>query len=56
MSPEFMVMEEMWNISKRDLVLKYHQSFEDLKNKISRYVRTKRFNLNVMNYLLRDVW
>ncbi len=55
-SPEFMVMEEVWNIAKRDLfVLKYYPSFADLKNKISRYFRTKRFNLNMRNYLLREV-
>ena len=55
-SPEFMVMEEVWNIAKRDLlVLKYYSSFADLKNKISAYFRTKRFNLNMRNYLLREV-
>jgi transposase len=55
-SPEFMVMEEVWNIAKRDLlVLSYYLSFADLKNKISEYFRTKRFNLNMRNYLLRDV-
>jgi len=55
-SPEFMVMEEMWNIAKQDLlVLKYYSSFADLKRNIFRYFRTKRFNLNMKNYLLRDV-
>jgi transposase len=55
-SPEFMVMEEVWNIAKRDLlVLKHYTSFSDFKNRISRYFRTKRFNLNMRNYLLRDV-
>ena len=55
-SPEFMVMEEVWNIAKRDLfVLKYYTSFADLKNRISGYFRTKRFNLNMRNYLLREV-
>ena len=55
-SPEFMVMEKVWNMVKRDLlVLKYYASFADLKNKISGYFRTKRFNLNMRNYLLRDV-
>jgi transposase len=55
-SPEFMVMEEVWKIAKHDLlVLKYYTSFADLKNKISRYFRTKRFNLDMRNYLLRDV-
>jgi hypothetical protein len=54
---EFMVVKEVWNIAKRDpLVLKYHQSFADLKIKIFGYFRTKRFNLDVRNYLLRDVW
>ena len=53
-SPEFMVMEKVWSIAKRDLlVLKYYSSFADLKNKISAYFRTKRFNLNMRNYLLR---
>ncbi len=29
-SPEFMVMEEVWNIAKRELlVLRYYQSFAD---------------------------
>ena len=33
-SPEFMVMEEVWNIAKRDLlVLKYYSSFADFKEK-----------------------
>jgi len=54
-SPEFMVMEEeVWNIAKRDLfVLPYYRLFADLKNKISEYFRTKRFNLDMRNYLLR---
>ena len=53
-SPEFMVMEEIWNMAKNDLlVLQYYSSFADFKNKISRYFRTKRFNLNMRNYLLR---
>ena len=55
-SPEFMVMEKVWNIAKRDLlVLEYYSSFADLKNKISKYFRTKRFNLDMRNYLLREV-
>ncbi len=55
-SPEFMVMEKVWNIAKQDLfVLKYYSSFTGLQNKISTYFRTKRFNLNMRNHLLRDV-
>ena len=55
-SPEFMIMEKVWSIAKQDLlVLKYYQSFADFKNKISNYFKTKRFNLNMRNYLLREV-
>ena len=55
-SPEFMILEEVWNIAKRDLLLlKYYPSFSDFKDKMSRYFRTKRFNLNMRNYLLRGV-
>ena len=49
--------EEIWNIAKRDLfVLKYYTSFADLKRRISQYFRTKRFNLDMRNYLLRDIF
>jgi transposase len=52
-SPEFMVLEEIWNIAKNDLlVLQYYSSFVDFKNKISSYFRTKRFNLDMRNYLV----
>jgi transposase len=55
-SPEFMVMEEVWNMAKRDLlVLKHYPSFSDFRKSISCYFRTKRFNLNMRNYLLREV-
>ncbi len=55
-SPEFMILEEVWNIAKRDLlVLKQYSSFEDFEKKVSLYFRTKRFDLNMRNYLLRDV-
>jgi hypothetical protein len=36
-------------------ILKYYSSFADLKNNISRYFGTKRFNLNMRNYLLREL-
>ena len=56
-SPEFMVMEGVWNMAKNDLLLLSHYpSFADLKNKISRYFRTKRFNLNMRKYLLRSAF
>ena len=34
-TPEFMVMEEVWNMAKHDLfVLKHYPSFSDFKNRI----------------------
>jgi len=55
-SPEFMILEEMWNIAKHDLlILQYYSSFGDFRQKISNYFRTKRFGLNMRNYLLRTV-
>jgi len=55
-SPEFMMLEEIWNIAKQELlVLKQYSSFEDFKQKISCYFRIKRFGLNMRNYLLRTV-
>jgi transposase len=56
-SPEFMVLEEMWHIAKNDLllILQYYSTFTDFKNKISSYFRTKRFNLNMRNYLLAKI-
>jgi transposase len=75
-SPEFTMLEEVGNITKRELlvlkyytsfeevgnitkrellVLKYYTSFEDFKQKVSCYFRTKRFDLNIRNYILRTV-
>ncbi|MGE5634106.1 MAG: transposase [Deltaproteobacteria bacterium] len=55
-SPEFMVLEQVWHIAKNDLlVLQYYSSFTDFRNKISRYFRTKRFHLDMRNYLLEGV-
>ena len=56
-SPEFMVMEEVWNMAKNDLlVLSCYPSFADFKNRVSCYFRTKRFNLKMRNYLLRNAF
>jgi transposase len=56
-SPEFMVvLEEIWNIAKNDLlVLQYYPSFTDFLIKISTYFKTKRFNLDMRNYLLAKI-
>lgn len=51
-SPEFMVLEECWNISKNDLlVLAYYKSFRDFRTKIGQYFRTKNFGFNMYRYL-----
>jgi len=51
-SPEFMVLEECWNISKNDLlVLTYYKSFRDFRIKVGQYFRTKNFEFNMYRYL-----
>ena len=51
-SPEFMVLEECWNISKDDLlVLTYYKSFTEFRTRIGQYFRTRHFNLNMYKYL-----
>ena len=54
-SPEFNAVEECWRQGKYDLLVsKYYQRFTDLKSTISRYYRTRRFNPDVVKYLLRS--
>jgi len=51
-SPEFMVVEECWNISKNNLlVLTYYKSFTDFRIKLGQYFRTRRFKFNMCKYL-----
>jgi len=55
-SPEFMMLEECWNISKNHLlVLSYSPSFAHFRRRIGRYFRTKHFNLNMRNYLIGNM-
>jgi DDE superfamily endonuclease len=55
-SPEFMVLEECWNMSKNDLlVLTYYSAFPEFRKRLGQYFRTKHFNLNMRNYLTRDM-
>ena len=54
-SPEFMALEECWNISKDQLlVLSYYSSFKEFRERIGEYLRTKRFNIDIRNYLLTN--
>ena len=51
-SPEFMILEECWNISKNDLlVLAYYSAFAEFRIRLGHAFRTKHFNLNMRNYL-----
>ena len=55
-SPEFMVLEECWNISKNDLlVLAYYSAFAEFRIRLGQYFMTKHFNLNMRNYLTRNM-
>jgi len=55
-SPEFNAVEECWRQGKYDLLVsKYYPGFDDLKSSISKYYRTRRFNLDIVKYLLRKV-
>jgi hypothetical protein len=52
-SPEFMVLEECWNISRSNLlVLTYYSSFKEFTKSIAEYFRTRHFNLNMRSYLV----
>jgi transposase len=53
-SPEFNAVEECWREGKDDLLVsRYYPKFQNLKKTIAEYYRTKRFRLNITNYLLR---
>ena len=55
-SPEFNAVEECWRQGKDDLLVsKYYPRFPHLRNVITKYYRTKRFHLNIIKYLLRNV-
>lgn len=54
-SPQFNAVEECWRQGKYDLLVStYYRSFTDLKSTIAKYYRTRRFNLDIVKYLLRD--
>ncbi len=53
-SPEFNAVEECWKQGKYNILSNYYSSFSHLKQVISQYYRTTRFNLNIKKYLLRS--
>ena len=53
-SSEFSAVEECWRQGKDTLLVsKYYPRFTNLKAAITNYYRTKRFNLNIVKYLMR---
>ena len=53
-SPEFNAVEECWRQGKYGVLSDYCPSFQSLKQAISNYYRTRRFNLDIKKYLLRS--
>src|SRR6476469_4843386 len=45
-SPEFNAVEECWRQGKHNILSNYYSCFSHLKQVISQYYRTKRFNLD----------
>ena len=51
-SPELNPVEECWRQSKDSVVgSKFYYKFESMKKEFSSYLRTKKFRLNIVNYL-----
>ncbi|MGC1929156.1 MAG: transposase, partial [Candidatus Nitrosopolaris sp.] len=54
-SSELSAVEECWRQGKDDLLVsRYYPKFQNLKKAIAGYYRTKRFRLDITNYLLRS--
>jgi hypothetical protein len=49
-------VEECWKKGKDELLVsRYYSKFRNLKKTIAEYYRTKRFRLDITNYLLRSI-
>jgi hypothetical protein len=54
-SSEFGAVEECWRQGKDNLLVsKYYPRITNLKAAITNYYRTKRFKLNIVNYLMTE--
>ncbi|MGH9919590.1 MAG: transposase [Nitrososphaerales archaeon] len=55
-SPEFDMMEECWRQGEKDLsaLAVFPTTLQDLKKFLARYYRTKRFHLDMRNFLLTN--
>jgi transposase len=54
-SPEFNAVEECWRQGKYNILSRYYDKFDSLKEAISGYYRTRKFNLNIVQYLYRII-
>ena len=54
-SPEFNAVEECWRQGKYNILSCYYNTFDSLKEAISSYYRTIKFNLNIVQYLTRTI-
>ena len=54
-SPEFNAVEECWRQGKYHILSTYYPMFDFLKDTISYYYRTTRFNLDIVKYLMRTI-
>ena len=53
-SPQFNAVEESWKQGKHELLVsQYQPSLSNLKNRVSKYYRTKRFRLDIRKYMQR---
>jgi transposase len=53
-SPEFNPVEECWRQGKYNILSKYYSNFLHIRQVISHYYRTRRFNLDIKKYLFRS--
>ena len=53
-SPEFNAVEECWRQGKYNILSNYYSNFLRIKQVISHYYRTRRFNLDIKKYLFRS--
>jgi transposase len=53
-SPEFNAVEECWRQGKCSILSNCPHSLSRLKEMVSRYYRTRRFNLDIKKYLFRS--
>jgi len=53
-SPEFNAVEECWRQGKHNILSNYYSNFSQVKQAISSYYRTRRFNLDIKKYLFRS--